>query len=91
MHTVTASCPISFACHISNNKPGLFLCPLYTMLQVSVVFHNPPPILPSFRLSCLHAQGGCIDVSLDRGAGTSKAVFQILEAFTMPIRPHHSD
>ncbi|KAI1750577.1 hypothetical protein F4782DRAFT_532264 [Xylaria castorea] len=88
-HTVTASYPISFACYTSNSKPGLFLSPVH--YSSSVVFHNPPPILPSFRLSCLHAQGGCIDVSLDRGAGTFKAVFQIPEALTMPIRPHHSN
>ncbi|KAI1311143.1 hypothetical protein F5Y03DRAFT_322399 [Xylaria venustula] len=49
------------------------------------------PTLSSFRLFCLHAQGGCIDASLDRGVGRFKVVFQIAEAFTMPIRPHHSD
>ncbi|KAI0518359.1 hypothetical protein F5B22DRAFT_82678 [Xylaria bambusicola] len=46
--------------------------------------------LSAFRLSCLHAQGGCIDGSLDRGVGSFKVVFQIAKAFTMPIRPHHS-
>lgn len=43
----------------------------------------------SFRLSCLHVQGACIEPSLDRGVGVSKAVFRMAAALTMPIRPHH--
>ncbi len=52
---------------------------------------NAPSQSPFGLFCCLHAQGGCIDASLDRGVGIFKVVFQIAEAFTMPIRPHYSD
>ncbi|KAI3320642.1 hypothetical protein HD806DRAFT_226294 [Xylariaceae sp. AK1471] len=47
------------------------------------------PILVPIHIILPACPGGYIGASLDCGVGTLKAVFQIGEMFTMPIRPHH--